>query len=268
MSNLTPDIFAYVPIEVIKDKRLTFEQTRVLIGLFSFRNKSTNVCWPSRSALSERTGLHVSNISAATSALEKLGWLTKEGKGGYSKSSTYTITTPDLDIVQHKTVVEKATVAESTTVAEQATRHVAESAISTLAESATRKEQTIELTKEQTIIKAKKLEFVLPDWIPVDVWDAYVGMRKQMKKPMSDYAKKLAVNELLKLVNQGFNPADVLNQSILNSWQGLFPIKGQVSKAAIYDMSTKQGQRNNFINQLYANQSNNGEVFDGTVING
>ena len=226
--------FALVPIEVIKDKRLTFEQTRVLIGLFSFRNKNTDVCWPSRAALSERTGLHVSNISSATSALEKLGWLTKQGRGGYSKASVYTITTPDLDLIQpQKSIAEQATVAQSATVAEQATRVVADSATQTLAHSATRKEQTIEQTNEQ-IIKAKtKTIFVLPEWIPADIWNAYVDMRKQLKKPMSDYAKKLAVNELFKLANQGHCPADVLNQSIFNGWQGVFPVKGeQASKFA------------------------------------
>lgn len=116
-------IFAIVPIEALKDRRLTLEQLRVLVALFSFRGKNTNTVYPRRQAIAERTGMHLANISSATSALERLGWLTKEGKGGHSKATRYTITVPE-------------TVAQSATVAEQAT--VAQSATGTLAQSATR----------------------------------------------------------------------------------------------------------------------------------
>ena len=58
---MTDSLISVVPIEVIQDRRLTLEQTRVLIALFSFRNKVTNTVWPSRSAIAERTGMHPSN---------------------------------------------------------------------------------------------------------------------------------------------------------------------------------------------------------------
>lgn len=123
-------IFSYMPIEAFTDKRLTLEQLRVLGALFSFRGKDSNTVWPRRQAIAERCGLHLSNISSATSALEKLGWLSKDGKGGHSKSTRYTITVPDT-VAQSATVAERATVAQSATgtVAQQATRmRVAESA--------------------------------------------------------------------------------------------------------------------------------------------
>lgn len=155
--------FALVPIEVIKDKRLTLEHTRVLVALFSFRNKSTNTVWPSRAAIAERTGMHVSNISSATTDLVNMGWLTKEGVGGYSKSTRYTITVPDTlpekkkrtvaeqaTVAQSATVAEQTTVADSTTVAERATQTLAESATRVVADSAIRKEHTKEHTNEHT----------------------------------------------------------------------------------------------------------------------
>lgn len=140
MSIESPPIFAIVPVEAIKDKRLTLEQLRVLVALFSFRGKNTNTVYPRREAIAERTGMHTANISSATSALERLGWLTKEGKGGHSKATRYTITVPE-------TVADSATVAEQATVAQSATGTLAESATRLpLAESATRKELTNELT--------------------------------------------------------------------------------------------------------------------------
>jgi hypothetical protein len=125
---VTVDVFSIVPIEVWRDKRLTLEQIRVLGVLLSFRAKNTDTVWPSRQQIAERCGMNVCNISTATSSLERLGWLRKDGKGGHSKATRYTITVPDLD--------------DSGTVAHSATPPVADSA--------TRKEQTSEQTKEKS----------------------------------------------------------------------------------------------------------------------
>lgn len=142
-------VFSVVPIEVWRDKRLTLEQMRVLGVLFSFKGKTTNVVWPSRAEIAARCGMNVCNISTATTALERLGWLTKAGKGGYSRATRYTITVPELAKVE--TVACSATVADSATVARSATPSpVAHPATPPLAHPATRKEQTSEQTIEQT----------------------------------------------------------------------------------------------------------------------
>lgn len=138
-------IFAIVPVAAFLDKRLTLKQLRVLGALLSFRSKSSNTVWPSREAIAERCGMHLSSISTATSALERLGWLVKEGKGGFSKASRYTITVPH-------TVAQSATVADPATVAHSATSTVDDSARGMrVADSARGKELTKELTKEQSI---------------------------------------------------------------------------------------------------------------------
>jgi hypothetical protein len=68
-------------------------------------------------------------------------------------------------------------------------------------------------------------DFVLPADIPQAEWDAFVEMRKRVKKPMTDHAKRLAIAKLGRFRGDGHDPADVLNQSTLNSWQDLYPIK-------------------------------------------
>ena len=145
------EIFSMVPIQVWADKRLTLEQLRVLGALLSFCGPDRQ-CFPSRDEISKRSGVHVANVSAATTVLEHLGWLTKAGKGGFSKANRYSIHIPET-LAQQATVAESATVAdqargmrvaEQATVAQQAT--VAESASSTVAQQARGKEQTIEQT--------------------------------------------------------------------------------------------------------------------------
>ena len=138
-------VFSIMPVEVWRDRRLTLEQVRVLGALLSFRARNTDLVWPKREQIAERCGMHVSNVSQATSALVKLGWLVKDGKGGFSQATKYRVCVPD-------TVADSATVAERATVADSARSTVADSARSTVADSATRKEETIEHTNELTIL--------------------------------------------------------------------------------------------------------------------
>lgn len=204
------------------DKRLTLEQTRVLIALFSFRNKATNTVWPSRASIAERTGMHPSNISSATTALVALGWLTKEGVGGFSKATRYTINVPEL--CDFKTVAQQATVAESATVAHQATQTVAERATPPLADSATRKEQSIEQSIEQSKKTRKRVSnFVLPDWIDKAHWDAWHSCAK--RKSATDAQKQMAVEKLSKWRAEGIDYALALENAAIAGWQGLFEPK-------------------------------------------
>ena len=55
----------------------------------------------------------------------------------------------------------------------------------------------------------------------------YVAMRSKIKKPMTDRAVELAMKNLDKL-SDGDNEVAVkiLEQSVMNSWQGLFELKG------------------------------------------
>jgi len=60
------------------------------------------------------------------------------------------------------------------------------------------------------------------------LWDDYVEMRKKIKKPMTDKAKQIA---LKKLENENVDTAiKMLEQSVFNSWQGLFPVKNDIEQ--------------------------------------
>jgi hypothetical protein len=50
-------------------------------------------------------------------------------------------------------------------------------------------------------------------------------MRAKLRKPLTVRACELAVKKLQKLRDNGDEPGDVLNESTLNGWQGLFPLK-------------------------------------------
>lgn len=72
--------------------------------------------------------------------------------------------------------------------------------------------------------EAKKQEaFKIPPFINPEIWKDFEVMRKQIRKPMSERAKKLIVSKLQSL---GEDKADeILEQSIVNCWQDVYPLK-------------------------------------------
>lgn len=77
-----------------------------------------------------------------------------------------------------------------------------------------------------TLSKERKITPLppLPDWVPIRDWDDFIAMRKGMRKPMTARAVSLIIGELAKLRDGGNDTGAVLRQSIMNSWQGVFPI--------------------------------------------
>ena len=65
----------------------------------------------------------------------------------------------------------------------------------------------------------------VPDWMPVDSWNDFVESRRRLRKPMTQNAIKLAISTLEKLRLQGNNVQEVIEQSILCGYSGLFPVK-------------------------------------------
>lgn len=60
-----------------------------------------------------------------------------------------------------------------------------------------------------------------------DALNAFAEHRKKLKKPMTDYAKKLLLKKLQKLAKTEQEQIAILNQSIENGWQGVFPLGGE-----------------------------------------
>ncbi|HVA16449.1 MAG TPA: hypothetical protein VMV59_01920 [Candidatus Dormibacteraeota bacterium] len=65
----------------------------------------------------------------------------------------------------------------------------------------------------------------LVDWIPIGPWLAYVEMRNGIRRPMTNHARELAIQKLAALREDGNDPGEVLDQSVLHAWTGLYPVK-------------------------------------------
>ena len=85
-----------------------------------------------------------------------------------------------------------------------------------------------EIRKEEKEYKEK--DFILPSFLDIKIWNDYLEMRTKIRKPATKKAKELIILKLQKLKEQGNNPNKVLEQSIENSWQGVFELKNKTKE--------------------------------------
>ena len=90
------------------------------------------------------------------------------------------------------------------------------------------------------IKSATEVAVCLPDWMPMETWDAFLAMRKKIKKPATDYAIKLLVGKLEKFKQSGQDVQKVLEKSITAGWQDIFEIqeKQQYNKFDVSHVTT------------------------------
>jgi predicted phage replisome organizer len=76
---------------------------------------------------------------------------------------------------------------------------------------------------------------------------AFVEYRKSVKKPMTDHAIKLLISKLNGMTTYIPEQIEILNQSIVNGWQGIFPLKdNQPVRQGGYQKQTKAEELNEF----------------------
>lgn len=61
-----------------------------------------------------------------------------------------------------------------------------------------------------------------PPIVPISVWLEFAEMRKKIRKPLTDRAGELIRNKLAKFKEQGYDPTEILENSIRNGWQDVY----------------------------------------------
>ena len=83
------------PLEALTDSLLSDPERRVLLALFSYRGKVTELVFPSLDALAARSNINdKTRVSKITTSLAKKGWLTKKKKG-FTGCNQYTMCMPE-----------------------------------------------------------------------------------------------------------------------------------------------------------------------------
>lgn len=90
------------------------------------------------------------------------------------------------------------------------------------------------LSKKERKSKSKSYDEQIAEYTQNEdlqnVLKAFLQMRSFIKKPMTEYALKLMLKKLDEIGNTDDAKIAILNQSITNNWQGIFPLKNEYTK--------------------------------------
>ena len=75
---------------------------------------------------------------------------------------------------------------------------------------------------------------------------AFMEFRKGIKKPMTDHAVALLISKLNGMTSYIPEQIEIINQSIVNGWQGVFPLKTEQANRPTYSKQTKADELNDF----------------------
>jgi phage replication O-like protein O len=82
--------------------------------------------------------------------------------------------------------------------------------------------------KKETIQKkVKKYIGEIPDWIDLKIWNGFIEVREAKKAVNSEQAIKVILGKLECWKNEGHDPNEIIQNSIVNSWKGVFKPSAQ-----------------------------------------
>jgi hypothetical protein len=94
-----------------------------------------------------------------------------------------------------------------------------------------------ETERETKTEKKVATAIVLPDWMPLETWQAFLAMRKKMKRVPTDHAVDLLIKKLDRFRANGQNIQAVLEKSITSNWQDVFEINERQPFANKFDVA-------------------------------
>ncbi len=171
----------------------------------------TGLCWPSAAYLEETTQQNTKTVYINLRRLKEAGLIADSGerRGATGQIVVYRLALPTAS--DHGTLPKTDTKAPENG--------------SLVPVEATRKERQSD-PKSGHGNERNKTDLpavALPAFLAPAVWQAWIDHRRAIKKPLTDYTAKLALNRLTKLVGQGHDPVRLVDEAILNCWQSFYP---------------------------------------------
>lgn len=217
-------------LEAVMHAGLSQHQLLVFMAVmrktYGFNKKSD---WVSNEQISMLTGILPHKCSAAKSALVKRGILTQTGRViGINKAVSEWSPLP-VKGTEKKPYLKKVTLPES------GKKSLPESGNDTYPNQVNTKDKHTKDNKDNINNPPKSPRAVsfdasavkLPDWLSAEIWSSWVAYRRDLKKPIkSQQTVTQAINLLERCKCSGYQPEEIINQSIANGWQGLFEPKG------------------------------------------
>ena len=215
-----PSYYAVIPANVRYDTRLRANE-KLLFGEITALTNVRGYCWASNKYFAELYNVTAQAVSKWISHLKECGYVnveyiykneTKEIENRIIKlvsTNDSEVSTNDLGVSTNGLEGYQQKIKENNTVSNNTTN---KKKVSKTAKRQSYDEQIEAYTDNEDLRQALK---------------AFIQMRKMIKKPLTDYALELILKKLDKLAKDDETKTEIVNQSVVHSWQGVFELKEQ-----------------------------------------
>ena len=220
--------------ELINYEGLKANSKILLLVLMTHRNREKGYAYPSQSTLIKKTGLSKNTLLKCLDELEKEGYIKRFKEKG--ENNKYHI---DINFINSKVV----TSVKNDTSSSIKNDTGGSIKINTLkVRDISNKKEKEKKTNIDKIIEAYTKNDLL-----VEAIRDFIKMRSTIKKPLTDRALKGILNKLDNFTNNDLDKIEILENSIMNCWQGVFELK---NKKVPTKVDTKN---NNLVNPSICN---------------
>lgn len=202
----------WIPKDVWLDDRLSALDKFILMEIDSLDSDETG-CYASNKYIAEFCQCSETKVSKAISKLIEYGYLYVQSFDGRQRTLKSNILQGRL--VKSASLVKNARQTSKKCEADKQKVQESNNNRETVIEKKERKKENYD-----SIID----EFVLAEDVKAALRE-FIKMRKLIKKPMTDRALKLLINRVGELATNEAEQVAIINQSIVNSWQNVYPLK-------------------------------------------
>ena len=202
----------------------------LLLILISYENEVEGYSYPSQTRLLKETSLSKATLLKCLNELERKGYIKRVKEKG-ENNKYYIASSVKIDA--------DTSIKNSTTTS-------AKNDTATSTKNSTLKELNKNIKKEKEKSNIDKIiEAYTNNDLLAEALKDFMKMRKAIKKPLTDRAMKGILAKLNNFTADDLEKIEILENSIVNCWQGIFPLKEKAPIAV-------GGKRNNkFSNSIY-----------------
>ena len=202
--------------ELIRDKGLKANTKILLLVLMTYENKE-GFAYPSQPRLIEETGLSKNTLLKCLNELEEKGYIKRIKEKG--ENNKYYINS-SIKIDTSTSI--KINTSEDITSIKNDTRGSIKIDTLEVLNTSNKKEKENKKSNIDKIIEAYTKNDLL-----VEAIRDFIKMRSTIKKPLTDRGLKGILNKLDTFATNDLDKVEILENSIMNCWQGVFELKNK-----------------------------------------
>ncbi len=234
--------YAIIPANVRYDEELT-PNAKLLYGEITALCNEKGYCWASNVYFAELYKVSKTSISKWISQLTAKGYITSK-----------IIYRDGTKIIEERRLYITHPIEEKLNRYERKVKEGIEEKLNTPIEEKLKENNTV-INNTVNIYKKEKetsLDKIINDYTTnknlINTLVDFMKMRKSIKKPLTDRALKGILTKLDNLCENEQTKIEILEQSIINCWAGVFPLKAKNNYSINNSMSINENKNTNYSN--------------------